>query len=258
MMRALEILLTATLLLSLVSFFFRRSTRPSWMRFLPGAGLAIIILHLGVEGYRWQMVPLYTLAIILFFLIIKKFIRPTDPSVTSATSRKRTTLRFTAVIFGLLFLVFAAALPALFPVFRVPQPTGPYAIGTTRMCFVDNSREETFTPDTTDHRELLVQCWYPAETDTSAKPESFWQPAGEIGKSLFGKAGFLFDHLNLVKSHSYANAPMSRAQSSYPVLIFSHGYNVFPAQSTVLMEALASHGYIVFSIAHPYEAIATV
>ncbi len=40
-------------------------------------------------------------------------------------------------------------------------------------------------------------------------------------------------------------------------MIFSHGFNQgFAGQNTVQMQELASHGYAVFSLAHPYESIA--
>jgi pimeloyl-ACP methyl ester carboxylesterase len=42
-----------------------------------------------------------------------------------------------------------------------------------------------------------------------------------------------------------------------PVLIFSHGYLALPSDYTALMEDLASHGYAIFSITHPYESGAT-
>lgn len=257
-MRTLEILLAATLLLTLIGFFFRQDTRPHIFTFLPSVGLLLIVLHLIIEGYRWQMLPMYALTVILFLVTVKRLVKGKTLSPTRPASRKRTALRFSLVIVGLLFFILAAALPALFPVFRLRQPTGSYAIGTMRFSVMDNSRAETFTDDATDRREFLVQCWYPAEFDASAQPEAMWQPAEEIGKVAFRRAGFLLNYLNLVKTHSYRDAPVTRSQSAYPVLIFSHGYSAFPAQSTVLMEELASHGYVVFSAAHPYEAIATV
>jgi hypothetical protein len=48
---------------------------------------------------------------------------------------------------------------------------------------------------------------------------------------------------------------MSDAEATYPVLLFSHGYGGVVMQNTALMEELASHGYVVFSIAHPYESL---
>ncbi|HLL74456.1 MAG TPA: hypothetical protein VK421_04265, partial [Pyrinomonadaceae bacterium] len=205
-----------------------------------------------------QMVPLYALAAVLFLATVKRLVKGERQSPPRTASRGRAVLRFLLVISGLSFFALAAALPALFPVFRLPRPTGPHAVGTTRFSAVDNSRAETFTDDPADRRELLMLCWYPADPGDAAPAEPLWHPAGEIGKALFGRAGFLLDYLNLVDTHSRRDAPASGSQPSYPVLIFSHGYNVFPAQSTVLMEELASHGYVVCSVAHPYEAAATV
>lgn len=257
-MRIFEILLAATLLLTLASFFFRQDTRPRFFTFLPSVGLLLIVLHLIIEGYRWQMFPLYMLTVGLFLVSIRLLVKGKNRPYTGTASPKRTFLRFSLTVVGLLFFTLAASLPALFPVFQLPQPTGSFAVGTTRFSLMDSSRAETFTDDASDRREILVQCWYPAEQNASANTEALWEPAGEIGRQLFGRAGFLLNYLNLVKTHSYRDAPVARSQSSYPVLIFSHGYNVFPAQSTVLMEELASYGYVVFSVAHPYEAIATV
>jgi predicted dienelactone hydrolase len=72
------------------------------------------------------------------------------------------------------------------------------------------------------------------------------------------KAPLLFSHLSLVRTHSYLDAPISDAQPSYPVLIFSHGYIGFVDQNLTQMEELASHGYVVCSIAHTYHAVVTV
>jgi hypothetical protein len=51
---------------------------------------------------------------------------------------------------------------------------------------------------------------------------------------------------------------MSDVESEYPVLFFSHGYGGIEFQNTVLMQELASHGYVCFSINHPYESIVAV
>jgi predicted dienelactone hydrolase len=257
-MRSLEILIAAILLLTFIGFLFRPDTRPRFFTFLPGTGLLLILIHLIVEGYRWQLFLMYALMFASFLLTVKPLVKGQNQPPKRVASRRRTVLRFSLVIVGLLLFILAAALPALFPVFRLRHPSGSFAIGTTRFSLVDSSRAETFTDDTSDRREILVQCWYPAEPDTSAQPESLWHPASEIGKVLFGRIGFLLNYLDLVQTHSYRDAPLYGSQTSYPVLIFSHGYNVFPAQSTILMEELTSHGYIVFSVAHPYEAIATV
>ncbi len=148
-------------------------------------------------------------------------------------------------------------------VVKLPQPTGPYAVGTAYFDFVDGSRPESFTDDPKDHRELLVRVWYPAQSVTGAKPEPFWgKDTKEIGALL---AQFMrlpktaFDDLALVQSHAYTNAPLSKSKAPYPVLVFSHGYIPgFLSQNTAQMEELASHGYVVFSIGHSYETVANI
>jgi pimeloyl-ACP methyl ester carboxylesterase len=40
------------------------------------------------------------------------------------------------------------------------------------------------------------------------------------------------------------------------LLVFSHGYTGVPSSYTALLEDLASHGYAVLSVVHPYEATA--
>jgi hypothetical protein len=56
-----------------------------------------------------------------------------------------------------------------------------------------------------------------------------------------------------LKTNSSRDLPVSPREKDYPVLIFSHGWGEHYSHSTILMEELASHGYIVFSIAHHYE-----
>jgi predicted dienelactone hydrolase len=120
---------------------------------------------------------------------------------------------------------------------------------------VDTSRQEIYTTDTSDHRDLLVQVWYPAEKVDGAQLQPYWPNAyGPFVAAVFNMPGFLFDHVSLIQTHSFSDAPVAEAQPVYPVLFFSHAYMGLVNQNTVQMEELASHGYVVFSIAHPYEA----
>ncbi|MCD4674014.1 MAG: hypothetical protein K8R77_15230, partial [Anaerolineaceae bacterium] len=69
---------------------------------------------------------------------------------------------------------------------------------------------------------------------------------------------FPLSHLDLVKTHSHFNAPLANAEQPYPVLVFSHGYTNSFEVNQAQMEELASHGYVIFSINHTYEAFGTV
>lgn len=260
-MRIFEAAILASLLAILTGCFLRPARRPGWLVYLPGAALALVLIHLAVDGYRWQMVPAYAMVLILLVSTLSALVRA-SPKPPPRTSRLRVVLRIAVGLLGFVVFAIVAALPLAFPVFESPKPTGPYAVGTTRMSFVDGSRPEVFTSDPGDHRDLAVQIWYPAEPAPGAKPEPFWEDAGVVGPRLAASLGlprFLFNHLTLVRSHSYPKAPMPEGETAFPVLIFSHGYaQGFAAQNKVLMEELASRGYAVFSIGHPYEASAVI
>ncbi|MHA2193466.1 MAG: alpha/beta hydrolase, partial [Candidatus Thorarchaeota archaeon] len=148
----------------------------------------------------------------------------------------------------------------LLPVFVLPNPTGEYNVGTTTFELTDQSRNETFTADQDDFRRILIQAWYPADdvTGLNRAPYLYNPSAFTTGIQLaWGLPSIIVSHFSLTVTHSYENAPLSDAEATYPILMFSHGYGGVIMQNTVLMEELASHGYVVFSIAHPYEAVVT-
>ncbi len=146
---------------------------------------------------------------------------------------------------------------------KPPKPTGSYAVGSTRFSLVDTARPETFTEDPNDHRELLIRVWYPAKPAPGAQPEPFWgRETQEIATRMveyLRQPKGAFDDLARTPSHAYADAPLAKSRSPYPVLVFSHGY--IPgllSQNTAQMEELASHGYVVLSIGHTYETLANI
>ncbi len=243
-MRTFEILILITLFVRLVGYAFPPIKRSRWIDFIPSLAVLLTVNHLVLEKYRWQMLPVYGLTL-LFFLPsirwIKRGGRPPDKQPP------RRVLLIIGFLFRLLIFILVAALPIILPVFRLPDPTGQYRVGTTKLYFVDNTRPETLTPNPDDRRELIVQAWYPAQVEPGARlaPLMEYMP-------------FQLSHLSLVQTHAYQDAPISNAQSSYPVLVFSHGHVGFIEQNLTQMEELASHGYIVCSIAHPYHTIVTV
>lgn len=46
----------------------------------------------------------------------------------------------------------------------------------------------------------------------------------------------------------------ARSKRGFPLVVFSHGYYLYPEQNSALLARLASHGFIVMSIAHPGDA----
>lgn len=255
-MRTFEILTLVTLFLALIVRFWPVEKRPIWTNYLPVAAMLFILIHLGIEGYRWQMVPDYTLAIWLFVLSLPQlFGKKIIPSIKMNFIKRAKIEK----LLGFAMIAFAISMPALVPVFQMPEPTGQYAIGTTSFAWIDKSRPETFTSDPDDRRLVFVQVWYPAVPFENATPLPMWIDLEEIGPVMakgFFLPEFFFDHFMMIKSNSYLNAPIAIEQNTfYPILVFSHGYAPgFFAQNMVQMEELASHGYIVFSIGHAYES----
>ena len=130
-MRILEILTLATLLMTFIGVFVPRSKRPRWMAFLPGLAVLLVLVHLVLEGYRWQMVPAYGLTALTFLATVPGLVRRADLQ-RKPSSRGRRALAIIGAILGLLVLVVAAALPALLPVYRLQIPTEARA-GETRI-----------------------------------------------------------------------------------------------------------------------------
>ena len=242
-MRVLEILILVTLFVRFVGYSFPPIRRSRWIIFVPGLTMLLIAVHLVWEKYRLQMLPAYGLTLILFLLSIRQFQLGERLQDKKLPNRVLIGLGF---LMRLLVFTVVASLPIIIPVFRLPEPTGQFQIGATNLYLVDNTRPETFTPDPDDHREVMVRVWYPAQLMTGSK-----------AVPLMEYPPVQFDHLSLVKTHGYQDAPVSNAQPAFPVLIFSHGHVGFIEQNLTLLEELASHGYIVCSMAHPYQTIAT-
>jgi predicted dienelactone hydrolase len=136
---------------------------------------------------------------------------------------------------------------------ELPAPTGPHAVGRTSFDWADSSRVELFTDDPADVRELAVWVWYPAAPAATSEPAAYLP--GEWGAVLGPVLGF---DPSRVAAHSVESAPLAGEPASYPVLIFSPGSGFFAAAYAALAEELASHGYIVVGVNHPYNANVTV
>lgn len=227
------------------------------IRIIPFVIVILIVLNLTIDGYRWQMVPIYLFSIVVSTLsIISMVYKP----IIQFKAMKKVWKIISVISIGLIFLL-TLAFPALLPVNDLLEPSGPYDVGTTSYRLVDNSREEIFTEDADDVREFLVSVWYPADVQKEDEVKTYWDEDGTIGKAFSENSGlgsFFFSHLSLVKTNSYIDASVSGEKELYPVIIYSHGFNGQNTDNTMLFESLASEGYIVFAINHTYESVASL
>jgi len=141
--------------------------------------------------------------------------------------------------------------------FELPAPTGRYAIGTTVWRLTDNSRADPFSPAGVS-RQVEVLAWYPATAKQGAERAPYLRE-GLAEVRAFAR-GFgsetVYDTLAAVRTHADIDADVVPSPKKLPVLVFSHGYTGIPSAYTALLEDLASHGYVVLSVVHPYEASA--
>jgi predicted dienelactone hydrolase len=114
-----------------------------------------------------------------------------------------------------------------------PDALGAFAVGHRSFIEVDTAR---------DDRPLLVDVWYPVDDeDAQDSPLTKYPLLGPIG---------------LDSKVAVDDQPVS-ARSDHTLLVFSHGYQGIHIQSIELMEALASHGFIVISPEHTGNAQAS-
>jgi pimeloyl-ACP methyl ester carboxylesterase len=148
----------------------------------------------------------------------------------------------------------------------LPAPTGPHEVGVVWRHWVDDSRDEIYDAETSDaKREVIVGFYYPAEVPEGAEPAPYMDNLADViptfNALIEAFVAVRFDtqpsDLDNFQSYSYPDAPLSDAEETYPVLIFSHGGAADVRMYTSQIEELASHGYIVVAINHVYGAAYT-
>jgi pimeloyl-ACP methyl ester carboxylesterase len=225
------------------------------LEYLPAVTLIVCLLQIIKEGYRWQMVPIFVFSVVLFLFTLPSLIRHKQKPATAVW------LRIGGLLLAIVLFAGAYALPILLPIPKIPEASGPYQVGTFSMMLTDNSRKELYSEEPNDQRRIMIQVWYPAEPLPGDLFAPWMDRADLIGPAIsrfLDLPGFFLDHLKYAQTGAYQESPVSQAQTSYPVLLFSHGWNGFRAQNTFQAINFASNGYVVVAIDHTYGAVLTV
>lgn len=253
-MRLIEILVPIALAIYLLWPFFTGRENPRLINLLPLLTAVLVGFHLWIEGYRWQMLPLYVLTGIILLTALPEVFQPVKGEF------KRLSWSGAGQLLALILLAVSTALPVLLPVPNIPTPSGPYSIGTRTFVLTDNLRRELYSGKD-EPRKFMIQVWYPANPGPGV-PHAPWMNDAPVYAraiaSYLGLPKFFLDHLALVKTPAYQDAPLEPSSNAYPLIIFSHGWNGFAAQNTGQALELASRGYVVVALQHTYGAVVTV
>ncbi len=252
-MRPLEFLLSVTVVIWLLHGYFSKPENKIAGR-KAGAALSVLflLLHLLFEGIRWQLMPIYLLLLILSIITVKT----TFKNKTIIEARQAKIKRTLTIGAGLIYCIVALLLPSVVPVFELPEPSGPHAVGSFSRHLIDENRIEPLG-DSDSYRELMIEIYYPAQASTDRKPEYTMFPYREWGGALsafLSIPDIFFHHLTYVKSFVLNDAVIIQEPEKLPVLFYSHGAGGSRFQNYALMQELASHGYMVVSIDHTYDA----
>ncbi|MHA7960660.1 alpha/beta hydrolase family protein [Streptomyces sp. L500] len=146
---------------------------------------------------------------------------------------------------------------------RLPEPTGPFPVGTTTRHLVDTSREDPWHPGH-GHREVMVGFWYPAahagwRTAARTAPHMERRAAAHFGSP--GGSGHLGYRVPAgavdwaaTTTHARVDAPVARGAGVRPVVLYSAGLGDPRTWNTSLVEDLASRGYVVVTVDHTYDS----
>lgn len=225
-----------------------RMLAPAWQPRLRIAFIGFALLLAAAQwtlyGYTWQNLPAY-------LLLALSALPPMRTGSALHWIGRIGLAGIAAMCVGVWIL---PAVPTL------PQPDGRYALGTQIFRWTDTSRDEPHTGDTADRRSVIAQVWYPTD---SREPSgdvarlAYIDGIGSLPITVSVMPSFLMRRYDQIHTHAEPMAPLAPSNQSWPVVIFSPGYGAPRAVYTGLVTQLASRGFVVFLLDHPFESAVT-
>lgn len=211
------VVLTAVMTLRMIGLWWPQGwARLAFVTGMVGLGVA----HALLEGWRWQMGPLYLAAFVV--------------TVWVAIPRWSLVASRIAAGFGFLAIFASFILAVVVPIFRLVPPGGPHAVGTRLYELTDTGRADP-EGNGMEPRRLAVQVWYPAVPGTGKGTAAYRGKTREFDLS----------HLRLVATNAAASADIDGTQPSWPLILFGGDRGGGQSLHTGLVQELASHGYVV-------------
>ncbi|MFE9461292.1 alpha/beta hydrolase family protein [Streptomyces californicus] len=241
-----------------------------------GALLVGSVAVLALTGPRWQLAPVVGAAVVAGAFALAGW-RARRSGRTPRRAPRWAALPGSVVCVA---LVVAGPVAAwAFPVPDFPEPTGRFPVGTRTLEWsvsaagpargneTHRAKERSRTGEREKgSRPLVVQLWYPAgrsEGDDRRAPylgrtEAEARTVSAALADYSGVPGFLLDGLPRARTHAVPGAPVAEDGGPFPLVLFSPGLGGVRTQNTAWAEELASHGYVVAAVDHPYDSAAVV
>lgn len=136
-------------------------------------------------------------------------------------------------------------------------PSGPWNVSHHVVELTDESRWDPYAPENSPHkRRILTSFFLPVHEDQQEcevdridyMPPKSLETYTNVAKAL-GLPNNTFQGLEL----GFCKAS-SKKQLAHPVVIFSPGFSSSRLFSSAQAQSLASQGYVVITVDHPYEA----
>lgn len=243
-MSILDTLLVCIALIAAVWWAVSRRRRPAVLEAFSFAALLLAVVTLALEDLRWQLVSWQTLAVAAAAAAALRRWRP------GRSRRWRRVIARIALVIGVAsggVVLLTAFVPAL------PKPAGPHNVGSEIFRWTDAQRLETLTANPADHRQVIAQAWYPSDA-SKGRAVPYFEAQGHLPSAIGGMPSFMFGAFGAVATHATIGTPISSAQKTWPVLLFSPGLSLPREMYTALCADLASRGYVVVALSVPYES----
>ena len=139
-----------------------------------------------------------------------------------------------------------------------PKPTGEYKVG-TRTFTVYNTRKEDLDPTGKTMRHVPARLYYPTDNTEGLEHGKSMTRSEAIGIKKAFKIPLKYDKMEEtgeLVAECFVDAPFIK-DKKFPLIVFNHGYFSYVEGNSFLLIDLASHGYFVLSVGHPYEGAST-
>lgn len=144
------------------------------------------------------------------------------------------------------------------PRIALPVPWGEYGVGVYSAVVIDPARRAETDDGRFVNRPILVRIWHPTDPTDAAPRATRAYMHPELAEAWRSTLPVPAGWEGTVTTNAIEDAPVAPSEDArWPVLLFSHGRSWPVENYQILLEHLASLGWVVAAISHPGEEVLT-